>query len=224
MFLCLIIRMLERGGPTASSRRGSWPHSSPGTLWVDHKNLSLQILGWSSAWLRWMKTSRAFWSHARPVVPSYRRAWATSQWLEAFHVGCLASHRCHFQVTQTLFIASHCLLSTDNWLHSDQIGNKVGWKTRKKKRKKSQTMQPLQVPAIPAHRNLGKTLTAVTHTSAQYLLTVKNTAQEFITDLYTAQTSATWVWSRFLLQLDSLPLCSRPSLLCVCVIRFVFSF
>lgn len=142
MFLCLIIRMLERGGPTASSRRGSWPHSSPGTLWVDHKNLSLQILGWSSAWLRWMKSSRAFWSHARPVVPSYRRAWATSRWLEAFHVGCLASHRCHFQVTQTLFIASHCLLSTDNWLHSDQIGNKVGWKTRKKKRKKSQTMQP----------------------------------------------------------------------------------
>lgn len=137
MFLCLIIRMLERGGPTASSRRGSWPHSSPGTLWVDHKNLSLQILGWSSAWLRWMKSSRAFWSHARPVVPSYRRAWATSRWLEAFHVGCLASHRCHFQVTQTLFIASHCLLSTDNWLHSDQIGNKVGWKTRKKKEKRA---------------------------------------------------------------------------------------
>lgn len=52
-------------------------------------------------------------------------------------------------------------------------------------------MQPLQVPAIRAHRNLGKTLTAGTHTSAQYLLTVKNTAQEFITDLYTAQTSAT---------------------------------
>lgn len=96
VFLGTTTCTIAEEGTAISNRSGSGPAPALVPFQSGWHTPGFGISGQSCVWPRSAEWSRALWSCTKAAASSYTGAWAAARSLEAFHVGSLASHRCHF--------------------------------------------------------------------------------------------------------------------------------